>query len=881
MTLKEFSGNLAQAEHAFHITANSGDVDINWAGGSVSLSVEDVNAVIGSNSDSSLTIYSNNTGAHVDRLEAVSFESGGKTFVVLAAADDNGIATFEVDHDGNFTPIDNLSEHDGSYTDKPASLAVFEQDGHQYVLTTSAVDDSVTSIRIEPDGSMTPISSLGAEQFLPVATPQDMAVVDVMGNTYVILAASESSSLTVLEVDQDGRLSAADQVMDDLGTRFQGAHTVETFNAGDQAFVLAAGNDSGISLFTVLPDGRLFHLDTVVDQVDYPIDTISDMYVMETNGQFQLFTASSTEEGIAQFNLDFGDFGTVAQIDQNAALGTDDRDLLIADDGGRSLIGKKGDDILVDGAGRDVLTGGQGADNFVLMADGQTDRITDFEVGVDKLDLSDWGFLRSANQLNVTTTPNGAKIQFGSETLEIITKNGQPLTEDDFTNENILNASHVDMDWVFNGGGDFEQPEERPFEDLDNPSENRSGQVGDDLAQIFGTDADELIWGDMSDQQLTGGKGQDVLRGGDGADTLEGGDGEDIADYSDATSGVNADLANQGANTGFAAGDQYSNIEGLGGSQHEDTLSGNEADNALFGGRGKDVLRGHDGDDRVDGGDGDDWVDGGSGTDTLDGGEGNDALLGRGGDDLIFAGGGDDNIAAHHGNDEIYGGDGNDSMGGSNGHDTMFGGEGADTIGSGAHDDYIDAGAGDDVASGGWGTDEVVGGAGGDTLAGSYGDDVVRGGEGNDHLGGGQGTDYVYGGDGDDMIGAGDDADFAFGGDGNDFLGGGAGNDNLYGGAGNDKINAGDGDDQIDGGSGADTYVFNKFTEGETDIIAFEDGVDKLQMRKVDGRFNGLEINNVNVDGTDYTEISYDGHRILLSDVDADQISVEDFTFIG
>ncbi|MEZ5766772.1 MAG: hypothetical protein R3D80_03255 [Paracoccaceae bacterium] len=45
------------------------------------------------------------------------------------------------------------------------------------------------------------------------------------------------------------------------------------------------------------------------------------------------------------------------------------------------LYGGAGDDRLVDGAGRDVLIGGAGADVFRMKADGQTDRIRDFEPG--------------------------------------------------------------------------------------------------------------------------------------------------------------------------------------------------------------------------------------------------------------------------------------------------------------------------------------------------------------------------------------------------------------------------------------------------------------------------------------------------------------------
>ena len=71
--------------------------------------------------------------------------------------------------------------------------------------------------------------------------------------------------------------------------------------------------------------------------------------------------------------------------------GRDGDDVLQGGSGADWLYGGAGDDRLVDGAGRDVLIGGAGADVFRMKADGQTDRIRDFEPGVDLIDLSETG----------------------------------------------------------------------------------------------------------------------------------------------------------------------------------------------------------------------------------------------------------------------------------------------------------------------------------------------------------------------------------------------------------------------------------------------------------------------------------------------------------
>lgn len=62
-------------------------------------------------------------------------------------------------------------------------------------------------------------------------------------------------------------------------------------------------------------------------------------------------------------------------------------DILSGNDGNDTINGGDGDDILIGGAGDDVLTGGNGADIFVVDANSDTITITDFENGVDRIDI--------------------------------------------------------------------------------------------------------------------------------------------------------------------------------------------------------------------------------------------------------------------------------------------------------------------------------------------------------------------------------------------------------------------------------------------------------------------------------------------------------------
>ena len=79
-------------------------------------------------------------------------------------------------------------------------------------------------------------------------------------------------------------------------------------------------------------------------------------------------------------------------------------------------------DLLVAGGGLDRLTGGAGADSFVLTASaGLQSVITDFEPGVDRINLDDWGRIYDLSALTFYPRNYGAEIRWQGETLRVET----------------------------------------------------------------------------------------------------------------------------------------------------------------------------------------------------------------------------------------------------------------------------------------------------------------------------------------------------------------------------------------------------------------------------------------------------------------------------
>jgi Ca2+-binding RTX toxin-like protein len=89
--------------------------------------------------------------------------------------------------------------------------------------------------------------------------------------------------------------------------------------------------------------------------------------------------------------------------------GSTARDRLFGGEGEDVLRGENGNDLLVGGAGNDVLTGGGGPDAFRFGSPGDgVDRVTDFVVGVDVVELRGGGFGLRAGALDPASFVAGA-----------------------------------------------------------------------------------------------------------------------------------------------------------------------------------------------------------------------------------------------------------------------------------------------------------------------------------------------------------------------------------------------------------------------------------------------------------------------------------------
>uniref|UniRef100_UPI000551E20E beta strand repeat-containing protein n=1 Tax=Herbaspirillum sp. RV1423 TaxID=1443993 RepID=UPI000551E20E len=111
--------------------------------------------------------------------------------------------------------------------------------------------------------------------------------------------------------------------------------------------------------------------------------------------------------------------------------------------------------------------------------------------------------------------------------------------------------------------------------------------AGDGGVTIYGSNANDLLYGGAGADTIIGGSGNTYFEGGGGADVLTGGSqGINTAGYSNSGAGVTINLNTGLGSGGDAQGDVLTNIRNLIGSAYNDTFVANAAVNRLDGGSG-------------------------------------------------------------------------------------------------------------------------------------------------------------------------------------------------------------------------------------------------------------------------------------------------------
>ena len=419
------------------------------------------------------------------------------------------------------------------------------------------------------------------------------------------------------------------------------------------------------------------------------------------------------------------DANSPAVYTDNKVIGTIGNDTIAVDPADENVFGHDGNDTFSYTASVTssvvTLDGGAGSDRILINGDGTVD-LSDAEI----VSIEEIEFAADGGNQDKTVILSGGEFDSPLEFSPTLLIDGNNASgSDDTVIVNLDAATNFDASgWTFSGW-------------------STSGSQNDRII-INGTATANTIIGSSED---------DIIEGGDGADSIDGGAGIDTASYAGATAGVRAELAGPANNTGEAAGDTYTSIENLIGSDFNDRLEGDAAANILQGGGGDDRILISDVDTVI----GQETIDGGTGTDTLDFVGGDVAIIDLRGSTILSIeklkstgfGSSNSRTLQLDGSQFGTGGIALDAEFDPNGNAPAV-----TTISV-----FLDGQTNFDLSGitfvGTWDADdrgEVTGTSASETITGTSQVDVLSGGDGNDIFIGGTGADTFNGGDGLDTV---------------------------------------------------------------------------------------------------------------------------------
>ncbi len=397
-------------------------------------------AIVGGNPQ--ITYPTNVTGdaddyANFTRTLVVTM--GGMTFVLASKRGDNHLYTYVVQDDGQFIEKTPIADDDMVTLGDITDFASIQINGKTFIAVTSAFDGGVTLYQIGQYGNLHLRDTVGPGDGSGFTYPQDVEFISVGGNTYLAMISAGTSSITVYSVAGNGHLRETDHVIDTLDTRYEGATQMAVITHEGRSFVFVAGNDDGLTVYELLPDGTLLHAITMADNFDVAMTNVSALTVRIIDGEIHVFVAG-VEDGITQLTFDPDLLGGtfVGTTGKDVITGTGFDDYLFGGRRGDLIDGGAGDDRIDGGGGKDYLTGGDGADTFVFVADGRKDFIMDFQDGMDLIDLSGYHQVGTIDDLIIKTRAWGVMIEIRGEKLKIIAADGETITAEDFTADDFI-----------------------------------------------------------------------------------------------------------------------------------------------------------------------------------------------------------------------------------------------------------------------------------------------------------------------------------------------------------------------------------------------------------------------------------------------------------
>ena len=242
------------------------------------------------------------------------------TYLFVAGADDDGVSVFRVGDTGALANVTNVTDDAMLELNGAVSVTTAVVADTTYLFVAGFDDDGVSVFRVGDTGALANVTNVTDDGFggsLELFAAISVTTAVVGGTTYLFVAGIFDDGVSVFRVGDTGALANVTNVTDNDDRQLDGAASVTTAVVDGTTYLFVAGsNDSGVSVFSVANNGMLTNPANVSDdgttgtlELDGAISVTTAVVVADTT---YLFVAGRNDNGVSVFRV--GDTGALANV---------------------------------------------------------------------------------------------------------------------------------------------------------------------------------------------------------------------------------------------------------------------------------------------------------------------------------------------------------------------------------------------------------------------------------------------------------------------------------------------------------------------------------------------------------------------------------------
>jgi 6-phosphogluconolactonase (cycloisomerase 2 family) len=234
----------------------------------------------------------------------------GKTFVLDAAQDDDGISSFQVANNGHLVNKDNVDNDDDLdfLLDGANGIATAVVAGKTFVFVTGVTDGAVSSFQLFANNGLLLnkdiVPDAGA---LEISSARAVTTTTIGSTTLLFVAGIVDDGISSFKVNADGTLDNQDNLdnADIAGLELNGVDALTTAKVGDKTFLFSASSvvgDSGVSVFDIDASGDLHNnVFNLPDDGTLNLDGGLGITTTKIAGITYLFVSAFQDDGFSAF----------------------------------------------------------------------------------------------------------------------------------------------------------------------------------------------------------------------------------------------------------------------------------------------------------------------------------------------------------------------------------------------------------------------------------------------------------------------------------------------------------------------------------------------------------------------------------------------------